>query len=806
MINISLDQKFEELSKSISNIIDFNIADALIEEGLTKKDFLEIYRRLGRSPNRTELGMFGVMWSEHCCYRNSKTLLQNFPINAPYILIGPGENAGVIDIGEGQRLVFKIESHNHPSAIEPFQGAATGVGGILRDIFTMGARPIAILNALRFGLLDDDKNISLLEGVVAGIAHYGNCVGVPTIGGEISFDKSYTGNPLVNAMALGLIETNEIVKSGPKIDSIGFPVVYVGNTTGRDGMGGASFASAELTNSSLDNRPAVQVGDPFLEKGLIEACLEAFKNGEVIAAQDMGAAGLTCSSSEMAAKGNVGIELNLDAVPAREEGMTAYEYLLSESQERMLFVVKPGFENKLIERFTKWGLYVAVVGKVIKEKVVRVIHHKKIVANIPTSSLAEDTPIEHHNLLNEPPKYIQDHWKWDQNNLPKDYLDGILEKSNIKSSWNNILLKLLDNPSIASKSWVYNQYDYQVQSNTVLPPGIADAAVIRLRPQNDSNPNSVTSNRGIAAVVDCPNRWVYLDPERGSIAAVVESSRNLTCVGALPLAVTDNLNFASPERPEGYWQLALSCRGISKACRAINTPVTGGNVSLYNETKSVDNKIQPIQPTPVIGMVGLIDDLNNVVTKSWKKAGDYIYLIEAKSRSFEDSISLSGSAYLEYIHGLVTGRPPEINLTSERHLQSFIRQLISKKLFNSIHDISQGGLAIAIADCSISSQFGANIILEKSSERIDKLLFGEGGSRFVVSISQVNSNLINYLLEDFNKEKKSSIKFQHLGEIVTDQKLLINQSRDNLIDLPLSNLKHCFENGIPSRIKKQSSF
>lgn len=513
----------------------FDVETALRQEGLTQQDYVEIQRRLGRDPNRAELGMFGVMWSEHCCYRNSRPLLSGFPTEGPRILVGPGENAGVVDLGAGHRLAFKIESHNHPSAVEPFQGAATGVGGILRDIFTMGARPIALLNALRFGPLEDPANVGLMQGVVAGIAHYGNCVGVPTVGGEVAFDPSYSGNPLVNAMALGLMETDDIVKSGAS--GVGNPVIYVGSTTGRDGMGGASFASAELSSASLDDRPAVQVGDPFLEKGLIEACLEAFQSGDVVAAQDMGAAGLTCSCSEMAAKGDLGIELDLDKVPAREQGMTAYEYLLSESQERMLFVVRAGREEPLMERFRRWGLQAAVVGRVLAEPVVRVLQAGAVAAEVPSRALAEDTPINHHELLSEPPAEIQELWRWSEADLP------LQEHGH---DWGQSLLRLLDDPTIASKRWVHRQYDQQVLANTVVSSGSADAAVVRLRPQQGEG-SLGRSIKGVAATVDCPNRWVALDPERGAQAAVAEAARNLSCVGAEPLAVTDNLNFPSPE-------------------------------------------------------------------------------------------------------------------------------------------------------------------------------------------------------------------------------------------------------------------
>ena len=550
------------MTQSSQAVAAFDLGAALRQEGLSETDYSEIQRRLGRDPNRAELGMFGVMWSEHCCYRNSRPLLSGFPTEGPRILVGPGENAGVVDLGEGHRLAFKVESHNHPSAVEPFQGAATGVGGILRDIFTMGARPIALLNALRFGPLDEPATRGLVEGVVAGIAHYGNCVGVPTVGGEVAFDPSYQGNPLVNAMALGLMETDDIVRSGAA--GVGNPVVYVGSTTGRDGMGGASFASAELSADSLDDRPAVQVGDPFLEKGLIEACLEAFQSGDVVAAQDMGAAGLTCSCSEMAAKGDVGVELDLDLVPAREHGMTAYEFLLSESQERMLFVVRSGREEQLMQRFRRWGLQAAVVGRVLEERVVRVLQHGAVAAEVPARALAEDTPINQHELLSEPPDDIQTHWTWREADLPSPASDR---------DWNADLLRLLDDPTIASKRWIYRQYDQQVLANTVIRAGGADAAVVRLRPQQ-GEASLKTSQRGVAATLDCPNRWVALDPERGAIAAVAEAARNLSCVGAQPIAVTDNLNFPSPETPKGYWQLAMACRGLSHACRALGTPVT----------------------------------------------------------------------------------------------------------------------------------------------------------------------------------------------------------------------------------------
>ena len=803
-MTVSFENKdFNQFINSSKFLVEYDVMSALEQEGLKQSDYVEICRRLNRAPNRNELGMFGVMWSEHCCYRNSRPLLKNFPTTGSRILVGPGENAGVVDIGFGQRLVFKIESHNHPSAVEPFQGAATGVGGILRDIFTMGARPIALLNALRFGPLDDEKNISLLEGVVAGISHYGNCVGVPTIGGEVGFDSSYSGNPLVNAMALGLMETEEIVCSGAS--GIDFPVLYVGNTTGRDGMGGASFASSELSKTSIDDRPAVQVGDPFLEKGLIEACLEAFKTGHIIAAQDMGAAGLTCSCSEMASKGEVGIELNLDLVPAREKGMTAYEFLLSESQERMLFVVKPGSEEELRQLFIRWGLYVEVVGKVLKEKVVRVIHKGEVVANLPASALADDTPIEEHLLINSTPEYLQEHWKWTEDLLPKTLNDGIINiKNNLFISWNNVLLELLSMPSIASKNWIYKQYDYQVQSNTVVSPGEADAAVIRIRSQNDflTKPKK---DRGIASVVDCNDRWVYLDPQRGSMSAVAEAARNLSSVGAEPIAITNNLNFSSPDKAVGFWQLSMSCEGITKACLALNTPVTGGNVSLYNDTKLPNNTVIPIHPTPVIGMVGLIEDINKICKKSWVKAEDQIWMIGLpleNNINQDQRISLSASSFLEYIHGLKTGRPPEIDLNLEKQVHAFLREIIKKGIINSAHDLGDGGLAVAIAECCISSGYGANIILPPSQSRLDRLLFAEGGARVLVSCSTDQSVELKKYYKNISLQGSNLFSISHLGNVNNQKKLLVSQSNNTIIDVNILDLKDTYKDAIHKKITK----
>ena len=757
----------------------YDVNAALKQEGLKPSDWQEICRRLGREPNRAELGMFGVMWSEHCCYRNSRPLLRGFPTEGPRILVGPGENAGVVDLGEGHRLAFKIESHNHPSAVEPFQGAATGVGGILRDIFTMGARPIALLNALRFGPLEDPVNVGLIEGVVAGIAHYGNCVGVPTVGGEVAFDPSYGGNPLVNAMALGLMETEEIVKSGAQ--GVGNPVVYVGSTTGRDGMGGASFASAELSADSLDDRPAVQVGDPFLEKGLIEACLEAFSSGDVVAAQDMGAAGLTCSCSEMAAKGGLGVELDLDRVPAREEGMTAYEFLLSESQERMLFVVKAGREEALMQRFRRWGLQAAVVGQVLQEPLVRVLHHGEVAAEVPATALADDTPIEQHELLQEPPADLQELWQWQESQLPA--LDDPA----------SVLLTLLDDPTIASKRWVHRQYDQQVLANTVVSSGAADAAVVRLRPQQGQG-SMESVQRGVAATVDCPNRWVALDPERGAQAAVAEAARNLSCVGAEPLAITDNLNFPSPETPKGYWQLAMACRGIAEACRALNTPVTGGNVSLYNETRRDDGTLQPIHPTPVVGMVGLVEDIERVVGLGWRQPGDAVLLLGvAPDEQGDDRLGLAGSSYQMLVSGVLAGRPPRVDFELERGVQQLLRQAIAAGLLASAHDSSDGGLAVALAESSIASSLGVELKLNGRPEGLARTLFAEGGARVAISVKAECRQQWDQLAAE------STVPITELG-VVSDGSTFRIHCGEKDVQLSLADLKRAHQEGLPRRI------
>jgi phosphoribosylformylglycinamidine synthase subunit PurL len=741
-------------------------AEQLQAHRLTPGEYERIVGLLGRHPNLNELGMFSVMWSEHCCYKNSKPLLRNFPTTGPKILVGPGENAGVVDFGDGLRVAFKIESHNHPSAVEPYQGAATGVGGILRDIFTMGARPIASLNALRFGPLDNPRNRHIFSGVVAGISGYGNSVGVPTVGGEIYFDETYSGNPLVNAMAIGLMETEEIVVSGAQ--GPGNPVLYVGSTTGRDGMGGASFASAELTDQSEKDRPAVQVGDPFLEKLLIEACLEAFKTGAVVAAQDMGAAGLTCSTAEMASKGGVGIELDLDLVPVRERGMSAYEFLLSESQERMLFVAHKGREAELIEIFHRWGLQAVVAGRVIAEPLVRILHQGSVVVEVPATTLTEEAPVYARTILAEPPAYAQAAWDWDVKTLAQP------------SDWTGVLLKLLDSPTIASKKWVYRQYDCLIQGNSLVLPGAGDAAVIRLQ-------TATGVSRGLAATVDCNSRYVYLDPYEGGKAAVAEAARNLSCVGAEPVAVTDNLNFGSPEKPEVYWQMAEACRGISEACSALGTPVTGGNVSLYNETQG-----QPIYPTPVIGMVGILDNLEKHCTLGFKKAGDLVYLLGQAGGT------LGASEYLKVVHGMATGRPPRIDLAQEQKVQSTCRLGIRQGWIRSAHDLSEGGLLVALAESAIAGDLGIRVEMGDyaPNRRWDERLFGEAGAQIIVTVSPPDQKA----WETFLREKLDT-GWHYLGLVSPkEQGFRIVDREDLVVSATIEVLTQSWTTSIPQRM------
>jgi phosphoribosylformylglycinamidine synthase subunit PurL len=665
------------------------------EMGLNDTEYDRIVEIMGRKPNFVEVGIFSVMWSEHCCYKNSKPILRLFPTEGPAVLQGPGENAGIMDIGDGQAVVFKIESHNHPSAIEPYQGAATGVGGIIRDVFTMGARPIACLDSLRFGDLDNDRTKHLVRGVVAGIAGYGNAIGIPTVAGETYFHPSYQGNPLVNAMCVGLINHDEIAKGIASGE--GNPVMVVGAKTGRDGIHGATFASVELSEESEEKRSATQVGDPFMEKLLLEACLELIKTGTVVGIQDMGAAGFTSSACEMASRGDSGMELELSLVPRREEGMTPYEIMLSESQERMLVVPKAGYEDQVKEIFTKWGLEAVVVGRVTADGMMRLKENGKVVAEISAKALTDKAPVYHKE--DSEPLYYQEKKNTD------------LRHINQKEDSNDVLKKLISSPNIASKEWIYRQYDHQVGANTVVLPG-SDAAVVRVR----------GTKKGIAMTTDCNSRYVYLDPYKGGALAVAEAARNLVCSGAKPLGVTDCLNFGNPEKPEIFWQFKQACLGVADACRALGTPVTGGNVSLYNETSG-----EAVLPTPTIGMVGVVEDLAHRTTQEFKAVGDEIIVVGGLLGS------LAGSEYLAVCHAMEAGNISAVDLTYEKKVQEFTLEQIKAGQVRSAHDCAEGGLAVAVAESCVGSGLGAKLELN-CEERVDALLFGEAPTRIILSV------------------------------------------------------------------------
>jgi phosphoribosylformylglycinamidine synthase subunit PurL len=665
------------------------------EMGLTDGEYDRIVEIMGRKPNFLEVGIFSVMWSEHCCYKNSKPILRLFPTEGPAVLQGPGENAGIMDIGDGQAVVFKIESHNHPSAIEPYQGAATGVGGIIRDVFTMGARPIACLDSLRFGDLDNERTKHLVRGVVAGIAGYGNAIGIPTVAGETYFHPSYQGNPLVNAMCVGLINHDEIAKGIASGE--GNPVMVVGAKTGRDGIHGATFASVELSEESEEKRSATQVGDPFMEKLLLEACLELIKTGTVVGIQDMGAAGFTSSACEMASRGDSGMELELSLVPRREEGMTPYEIMLSESQERMLVVPKAGYEDQVKEIFTKWGLEAVVVGRVTADGMMRLKENGKVVAEISAKALTDKAPVYHKE--DSEPLYYQEKKNTD------------LRHINQKEDSNDVLKKLISSPNIASKEWIYRQYDHQVGANTVVLPG-SDAAVVRVR----------GTKKGIAMTTDCNSRYVYLDPYKGGALAVAEAARNLVCSGAKPLGVTDCLNFGNPEKPEIFWQFKQACLGVADACRALGTPVTGGNVSLYNETSG-----EAVLPTPTIGMVGVVEDLAHRTTQEFKAVGDEIIVVGGLLGS------LAGSEYLAVCHAMEAGNISAVDLTYEKKVQEFTLEQIKAGRVRSAHDCAEGGLAVAVAESCVGSGLGAKLELN-CEERVDALLFGEAPTRIILSV------------------------------------------------------------------------
>lgn len=680
---------------------DIKITEKLIEEhGLSPEEYQKIIKTLGREPTYTELGVFSVMWSEHCSYKSSRPHLAGFPTKGPQVIQGPGENAGVVDIGDGLAVVFKMESHNHPSFIEPYQGAATGVGGILRDVFTMGARPVALLNSLRFGAKDHPRTKYLLNGVVGGIAGYGNCVGVPTIGGEVYFDSCYNGNILVNAFCLGLVGKDKIFKG--VASGAGNPVFYVGSKTGRDGIHGATMASDSFEEDSEEKKPTVQVGDPFTEKLLMEACLETMKKDLIIGIQDMGAAGLTSSAVEMASRGKMGIELEMDLVPRRETGMIPYELLLSESQERMLIVAEKGKEKELETIFRKWDLDVVQIGRVTSGGKFRVLDQQHLVAEIPVEALTDEAP-QYHRPVQKPGNH-EEVQALDLRSIPEP------------RDFEPILHQLLASPCIASKEWIYQQYDHMVRVNSVLLPG-SDSALIRV-PGTD---------KAISISVDCNSRYVFLDPYVGGKIAVAESARNVAASGAKPIAITDCLNFGNPEKPETMWQFVESVRGISDACLALSTPVIGGNVSFYNESNGCG-----IYPTPTIGMVGLLELAENRISQWFKEPGDKIYLL---GDTFEE---IGGSEYLAVVHGLVKGRPPGLDLDKEKVLQGLLIDSVRERILKSAHDCSEGGLAVAIAECCISNPrgpIGAEVSFPSKGIRKDAYLFGESQSRIVVSVA-----------------------------------------------------------------------
>ena len=683
-------------------------AETVADHGLTPEEYQKVLKIMGRDPTFTELGVFSAMWSEHCGYKNSKRLLRLLPTQAPWVIQGPGENAGVIDVGDGYALAFKIESHNHPSAVEPYQGAATGVGGILRDIFTMGARPVAVLDSLRFGDLDNGRVRYLFAGVVNGVGDYGNCVGIPNVGGEVQFDRGYEGNPIVNAMCLGLMRHEELITAAATGN--GAPLMAVGARTGRDGIHGATFASEELSEDSDESsRPQVQVGDPFTEKLLLEASLELIASGAISGIQDMGAAGITSSASEMAGRGGSGVELEMTDVPVREEGMTPYEILLSESQERMLVVAHPGREEEVREILEKWELEAAVIGQVTDDGKFRILENGNVVGDIPALPLTDGCPtyeregIESEEVIALREMDLTEHMTA-EGDLTKDFL------------------LLLRSPNVASKRWIYEQYDTTVRTGTAVRPG-GDSGVIRIR----------GTSRAIAATTDCNGRLVYLEPRTGAMAAVAEAARNLVCVGALPTAITNNLNFGNPLKTHIYYQLREAVLGMREACSAFETPVTGGNVSLFNET---DGKA--IYPTPVIGMVGVIDDISKIIRHAFNSAGDDIVLLGTNSGE------LGGSEYLYVTYKLVAGHPPSVDLEAERLLQQAVLKMNHEEVLNSAHDCSEGGLAAALAECALGNgetPLGVSAEVDEDLAPIVSL-FGESHGRIIVSTSPENTERV----------------------------------------------------------------
>ncbi len=699
--------------------------------GLLPEEYDRILSILGRTPSHTELGIFSVMWSEHCSYKNSIAVLKKLPRNGKHLLAKAGEeNAGLIDIGDGLAVAFKIESHNHPSAVEPYQGAATGVGGIHRDIFTMGARPIAALNSLRFGNPTDQRVRYLIDGVVRGIGDYGNSFGVATVGGEVYFDECYQGNPLVNAMSVGIVEHHKVARAIAKGE--GNPVLIVGSATGRDGIHGATFASEELSEASEEKRPSVQVGDPFTEKLLLEATLEAIESGYVVGIQDMGAAGLTCSSSEMSAKGiektgKGGMELTLDRVPIREKDMTAYEIMLSESQERMLIVAEKGHEQKIIDIFKKWDLNAVVIGKVTSDGKLRVWHHGQLVADIPPMELV---------LGGGAPVYYRDAVE----KKPNTTFPAL--KRDAEINFQKEILSLLSRPNIASKHWVFEQYDTMVRTNTVVGAGISDAAVIRLK----------GTTKALAMKVDCNSRYVYLNPRKGAQIAVAECARNIACSGARPLAVTNCLNFGNPYKPDIFFQFREAAKGMGEACEKFETPVTGGNVSFYNESLTEQGAVA-VYPTPTIGMVGLIDDVSKALTATFRREGDMVLLVSGAVPDFQ-TYTLNGSEFIAHFYGELGTDAPYVNLDDEKRLQDFLNQLAEQSLAHSAHDVSDGGLVVSLLECAIMNQtlslgFDVELSAQPSETAIQELLFAETQGRVVLSVAPEQVAAVQALAKEF---------------------------------------------------------
>jgi phosphoribosylformylglycinamidine synthase subunit PurL len=809
--------------------------ELLKTHGITPEEYERIVQALGREPSFTELGIYSVMWSEHCSYKSSKVHLKRLPTRSERVVQGPGENAGIIDIGDGWACAFKIESHNHPSYIEPFQGAATGVGGILRDIFTMGARPLAVMDSLRFGRIqerrktaaeprsheavsevatklrsfeatklknqtqgpsastrpqDDNgtwngserrrngdsaselrgieasklihKNHSILEGVVSGIASYGNCFGVPNLGGETKFEECYSGNPLVNAFALGLVRKDEIFYA--KAAGEGNPVIYVGAKTGRDGIHGATMASEEFKEGSEQKRPNVQVGDPFLEKLLLEACLEAMQTGAVVGIQDMGAAGLTCSTCEMGARGGVGIEIELDRVPQRETGMTAYEIMLSESQERMLLVAERGREQEIFRVFDKWGLDAVTVGRVINEPRLRVLEHGQVVADIPNTSLTDDAPVYHRPM--EP-------WQAPvRRDKPPSFQFGAIR------DLTGALKRLLASQNICSKRWIHEQYDSMVQTNTVQGPG-GDAGVMRIK----------GTSRGLAMALDGNGRWCYLNPKLGAMHAVAEAARKVACAGGLPVAATNCLNFGNPEKPQIMWQFSQVIDGLAEACTALGTPITGGNVSLYNETLGVG-----IHPTPVLGVVGIVEDIRRTATPHFRAAGhDVILLRPAATAGPDDDRQFGSSEYAKEIVGAVWGEPPALDLKAEAALQKCVLELIQNGLVESVHDCSDGGLAVAVAECCLRNDIGAEVKLPDGPEPAEIAIFGEPASRIVLSCVPQKRESINKLAA------KHSLKAEFLGT-TGGEKLVMRRSSTDAVSVYVADIKNVWGQALESAL------